>query len=86
MYIIVNILHNIIDILFMATSKRPIQLNLFQSSQKLNLSETYEGILKDISKNEPRIKWINDNIAESVESPFNIRGNSYISEIWLRCK
>ena len=65
----------------MATSKLPIQLNLFQSSQKLNLSETYEGIPKDISKNDPRIKWINDNIAESVERPFNIGGNSYISEI-----
>ena len=65
----------------MKNNKLPIQLNLFQSSQKLNLSETYEGIPKDISKNDPRIKWINEDIAESVERPFTIGGITYLSEI-----
>jgi len=65
----------------MKSDKSPIQLNLFQSSKKLNLSETYESIPKDISINDPRIKWVNEYIAESVERPFSIGGNSFISEI-----
>ena len=49
-----------------------IQLELFQSTKKLNLSETYEAIPKDVSPNDPLINWINDGVAESVERTFQI--------------
>ena len=58
-----------------------IQLELFQSTKKLNLSETYEAIPKDVSPNDPLIKWINDGVAESVERPFHIDWKSFIAEI-----
>lgn len=58
-----------------------LQLELFGSTNKLNLSETYEVIPKEVSSNDPLIKWVSDNIAEPVEKIFSIDGNSYISEI-----
>jgi hypothetical protein len=35
-----------------------IQLELFQSTKKLNLSETYEAIPKEVSANNSLIKWL----------------------------
>lgn len=37
-----------------------IQLELFQSTKRLNLSETYEAIPKDVSATDPAITWINE--------------------------
>jgi len=61
--------------------KNSIQLQLFQTTKQLNLSETYEIIPKGVSKNEKSIVWANENIAEPVEKPFSINGKSFISEI-----
>ena len=58
-----------------------IQLELFQSTKTLNLSETYEAIPKEISSTDPLIKWVSDHIAEPVEKTFFIDGKPYISEI-----
>ncbi|GFO77871.1 hypothetical protein BPLS_P6583 [Bathymodiolus platifrons methanotrophic gill symbiont] len=58
-----------------------IQLELFQSTKRLNLSETYEVIPKDVSSNDPLIKWVSKFIAEPVEKCFSIEGKSYVSEI-----
>jgi hypothetical protein len=58
-----------------------IQLELFQSTKRLNLSETYEAIPKEVSSNDPIIKWASKFIAEPVEKTFSIDGKSYVSEI-----
>lgn len=58
-----------------------IQLELFQSSKRLNLSETYEAIPKDVSATDPAITWINEYMAKPIEKPFSIDGQSFISEI-----
>ncbi len=58
-----------------------IQLELFQSTRRLNLSETYEAIPKGISNNDPLITWVSKDIAEPVEKTFSIDGKAYISEI-----
>lgn len=58
-----------------------IQLQLFQSTNQINLSETYEAIPKDVSPNDPMIRWVNEHIAESIEKPFVIDWKIYIAEI-----
>lgn len=58
-----------------------IQLELFQSTKRLNLSETYEAIPKDVSATDPAIVWINKYMAEPIEKPFSIGKQSFISEI-----
>ncbi|GFO77785.1 hypothetical protein BPLS_P6432 [Bathymodiolus platifrons methanotrophic gill symbiont] len=58
-----------------------IQLELFQSTKRLNLSETYEAILKDVSATDPAITWINEYMSKPIEKPFSIGGQSFISEI-----
>ncbi len=58
-----------------------IQLELFQSTKRLNLSETYEAIPKEVSTNDPLIKWASGYLAEPVEKSFSIDGKSYVSEI-----
>lgn len=58
-----------------------IQLQLFQSTKQLNLSETYEAIPKDVSQQDPGIRWISEHIAESVEKPFSVNGKVFIAEI-----
>jgi len=70
----------------MTSKKEPkyplgIQLELFQSSKRLNLSETYEAIPKDVSATDPAIVWINDYMAEPIEKTFSIGGQSFVSEI-----
>lgn len=62
-------------------SSLAIQLQLFQSTKQLNLSETYEAIPKDVSPQDTAIRWINDHIAESVEKPFSVNGKTFIAEI-----
>ena len=44
-----------------------IQLELFQSSKRLNLSETYEAIPKDVSATDPAITWVSKEIANPVK-------------------
>jgi len=58
-----------------------IQLELFQSTKRLNLSETYESIPKEVSNNDPLINWVGEFLAEPIEKPFYIDGRSYVSEI-----
>lgn len=58
-----------------------IQLELFQSSKRLNLSETYEAIPKDVSATDPAITWVSKEIANPVKKPFSIDGVSFIAEI-----
>ena len=58
-----------------------IQLELFQSTRRLNLSETYESIPKEISSTDPKIHWVNENIADPIEKIFTIDGKTFISEI-----
>lgn len=58
-----------------------IQLELFQSSKRLNLSETYEAIPKDVSATDPAITWVSKEIANPVKKPFSIDGLSFIAEI-----
>lgn len=70
----------------MSSKKEPensigIQLELFQSSKRLNLSETYEAIPKDVSATDPTIKWIDKHTAKPVEKPFSINGQNYLAEI-----
>lgn len=63
------------------TANLAIQLQLFQSTKQLNLSETYEAIPKDVSPQDPAIRWISAHIAESVEKPFTVNGKTFIAEI-----
>ena len=58
-----------------------IQLELFQSTKRLNLSETYEAIPKEVSTTDPNINWVNDDIANSIEKSFSIDGQTFVSEI-----
>ena len=58
-----------------------IQLELFQSSKRLNLSETYEAIPKDVSATDPNITWVSKEIANPVKKPFSIDGLSFVAEI-----
>jgi hypothetical protein len=58
-----------------------IQLELFQDPKRLNLSETYELIPKDVSANDTSINWVNEDIANPVKKPFTIKGQTFISEI-----
>jgi hypothetical protein len=58
-----------------------IQLELFQSSKRLNLSETYEAIPKEVSLRDPALEWDNENIASPIEKPFSIEGAHFFSEI-----
>lgn len=58
-----------------------IQMELFQTTKRLNLSETYEAIPKEVSSNDPLIKWVSEHLAEPVEKTFSIDGKSYVSEI-----
>lgn len=58
-----------------------VQMGLFQSSKKLNLSNIYEAIPKEVSKNDPSVEWVSEHIANPVEKIFSIDGQNYISEI-----
>jgi len=58
-----------------------VQLELFQDTKRLNLSETYELIPKDVSLNDPNIHWVNEDIANPVKKPFTIEGQNFVSEI-----
>ena len=58
-----------------------IQLELFQSSNRLNLSETYEAIPKDVSPRDPDITWVSKEIANPIEKFFSIGGKNFIAEI-----
>ena len=58
-----------------------IQLELFRSTKRLNLSETYEAIPKEVSHNDQLVKWVSDHLAKPVEKKFFINEKSYISEI-----
>lgn len=58
-----------------------MQLELFQSSKKLNLSETYETVPKEVSPNDPRIKWADKNLAYPVSQPFTLDKKHYDMEI-----
>jgi hypothetical protein len=60
---------------------KDIQLELFQSTQRLNLSETYEAIPKDVYIKDTNIEWINDDIANPIEKIFTIENQTFISEI-----
>ena len=64
------------------TINQPIvQLELFKASKRLNLSETYEAIPKEVSVTDPSIDWVNENIANPIEKSFQVAGQTYISEI-----
>ena len=70
----------------MTSKKEPkyplgIQLELFQSSKRLNLSETYEAIPKDVSPRDPDITWVSKEIANPIEKNFSIGGKNFIAEI-----
>ena len=58
-----------------------VQLDLFKSTKRLNLSETYEAIPKEVSPNDPQVRWVSEHIAEPVEKTFYIDGKAYVSEI-----
>ncbi len=58
-----------------------IQLELFQTTKKLNLSETYEIIPKEISPNDPNVEWDSKYIANPIEKYFSIEGMTFSSEI-----
>ena len=58
-----------------------IQLELFQSSRRLNLSETYEAIPKDVSPRDPAITWVSKEIANPIKKPFSMDGKNFIAEI-----
>ena len=58
-----------------------IQLKLFQSTKQLNLSETYESIIKDVAPNDPDIKWESKNIALPIEKSFQIWSDLFVSQI-----
>tara|TARA_B100000780_G_scaffold254476_1_gene202616 strand:+ start:1265 stop:2389 length:1125 start_codon:yes stop_codon:yes gene_type:complete len=58
-----------------------VQMWLFQSSKKLNLSKIYEAIPKDVSKNDPNIQWVSEHMANPVEKNFTLEGQNYVSEI-----
>ena len=53
-----------------------VQMGLFQSSKKLNLSNIYEAIPKEVSKNDPYIQWVTEYMANPVKKPFSIDGQS----------
>ena len=59
-----------------------IQIKLFQSTKRLNLSENYEAIPKEVYNNDPIIKWVSKYIARPVEKTFSINGKSYVSKIF----
>lgn len=62
-------------------AKPNIQLELFQTSKKLNLSENYEAIPKEVSITDPAIVWVTEHIAKPVEKVFEWQGETYVSEI-----
>ncbi|MBU2969821.1 hypothetical protein KO527_10730 [Pseudoalteromonas sp. C2R02] len=45
------------------------------------MSETYEAIPKEVSTDDPRITWVSDGIAESVEKTFSLDGKAFVAEI-----
>ena len=65
----------------MEQKELPIQMELFQYTKSLNLSEKYETIPKSVSPRDPLIKWVNKYVAESVEKPFILNGEPFTSEI-----
>ena len=60
---------------------RGIQLELFQTSKKLNLSSTYEAIPKSINKNDKSIVWVDENIAKPLEKTFLMNKEVFTAEI-----
>ncbi|NQX97527.1 MAG: hypothetical protein HRT73_06565 [Flavobacteriales bacterium] len=58
-----------------------IQLELFQSSKKLNLSDTYETIPKEVAPKDPSIEWADKNLAYSVSRTFIMNKKSYTIDI-----
>lgn len=54
----------------------PIQLELFGSTRRLNLSKTYVNIPKEVDPNDPSVVWKTDYIALPIEKSFSIQGNS----------
>ena len=58
----------------------PMQLNLFQSSQNLNLSMTYEAITKEVLPTDKSIRWSGD-LAKPVEKPFSLGKQRFVSVI-----
>ena len=59
----------------------PKQLELFSSTQQLNLSEVYEAIPKEVSVNDSSITWKTKNIALPIERTFSLNDRSMIAEI-----
>ncbi|NVK30131.1 MAG: hypothetical protein HWE20_03945 [Gammaproteobacteria bacterium] len=57
-----------------------VQLNLFQASPRLNLSATYEAIIKEVLPSDKDIRWSGD-LAKPVEKPFSLDGQRFTSVI-----
>jgi len=53
------------------------QLELFQSTRTLNLSENYEAIPKHVNSNDPDIEWRTDEIAKPVNKNFEWSGKTF---------
>lgn len=60
-----------------------VQLELFQSTKRLNLSETYEAIPKEVSLRDPALKWDNKYIANPIEKSFSIEGVTFFLQLHL---
>jgi len=58
-----------------------IQLELFQTSKKLNLSDTYETIPKEVAPKDPSIEWADKNLAYPVSKIFMLNKKSYTIKI-----
>ena len=58
-----------------------VQLDLFKTSNELNLSPAYEAIPKSVKKNDRTIVWINENIAKPLEKTFLVNKEIFTSEI-----
>lgn len=57
-----------------------VQLSLFQASPRLNLSATYESIIKEVLPTDKDIRWSGD-LAKPVEKPFTLDGQKFLSII-----
>lgn len=57
------------------------QIELFKTTKKLNLSQVYEAIPKEVYKTDPCINWVNERLADPVKKPFSLDGQSFVSEI-----
>ena len=59
----------------------PFQMELFSSTQQLNLSEVYEAIPKEVSANDPAIVWESENVALPVERAFSFNNQTMVATI-----